>query len=151
MQGLSLPLMLAAIFIIFCLITIFLIFYTSLSGRDQYNFDSTYSLPDVIESTLAISHVQKAPNYTPLENPYIEKQYASPEGQTYIPIATSAELISQVKRVNNTTQGNITFMIDDGIYTLGQTLNINKDYIKCEKDDIIKYLVYYKEELKRKL
>ena len=103
------------------------------------NFSSPKELLFYIKDALPSNHPvgiteifepeKKAPNYSALQNPYIGKQYSPPEGQIFIAISSAAELVSQVKKINAAGTEHVTFLIDDGVYTLEETLNINNDHI----------------------
>ena len=72
----------------------------------------------------------KSLNYTPLQNPYIAKTYQPPENHTFITISPSEDSLNQTNEIQRPGQKNITFLLQDGVYTLNQTLNIKNDHIR---------------------
>ncbi len=72
----------------------------------------------------------KSLNYTPLQNPYIAKTYQPPENHTLITISPSDDSLNQINQTQRSGQKNITFLLQDGVYTLNQTLNIKNDHIR---------------------
>ncbi len=86
-------------------------------------------MTDAVASSLTYTPSKKAPNYSPLQNPYIEKSYQPSNKQAIVTISSAADLISQVKDINHKGTEHVTFLLKDGIYNLNQTLVIKNDYM----------------------
>lgn len=79
-------------------------------------------------SAPSLSSDKVSPNFTPEKNPFLNSRYQPPSNMRHVSISSLYDLNQELRNANK-TNGHVSLDIEDGIYQLGQTLNIKADYI----------------------